>query len=719
MKPPGNSSNPLPESIPADSGPSTAAGWGQAAPARPVSPAAPIRRQPRFTHAGGERPLEGYTIKRGIGVGGFGEVYFAISDAGKEVALKRIQRNLDIELRGVRQCLNLKHVNLIALWDIRTSGEGDSWVVMEYVPGYSLRDLLQQHSRGLLESDVRHWFLSICAGVCYLHDRGIVHRDLKPGNIFYDSDAKLVKIGDYGLSKFISHSRGSGHTESVGTFHYMAPEIGRGVYGKGIDIYALGVILFELLTGELPFDGESSHEIIMKHLTASPPVERVPVPFRTVIENSLAKDPESRYANVREMLADLPWEEARSHASSTPSPMTHLPVAPGSEHPTRHFPEIEIVSVAGGCQEVDGILYIGDESPAVPAGPDRWSGAFDLRRTGRPLPVQGGPRDGTGGVVAGSPGPRHISNEPLARAVRTGTMGLWHWFQAAPLATPVKVVLAIGAGIVLVINSAWLFPAAVVLGLLYLVYFAIRSWMVNEGPAPVTTEERQRHSARQLEAGLRSSLNNKPLSDRIIELMGSLLIACLAAVVVGLLILAAGGGWQSPAVETWARYAWLASTATFASWGILIAGKTWDHRVGDDWQRRLAMAGIGLATGAVSWLLDDFLMLTATGLPGDLDLVSADQAVPLQRLAGNLAVFSAWFGLLRWWRLADGLRATRVSLWRTGFCIVTAVILSSTMGLDPVRAAMLALVTATAVQIAAPWIPLDERSLSRTDPVRA
>ena len=69
----------------------------------------------RFAHASGSRPLEGYTIKRGIGIGGFGEVYFALSDAGKEVALKRIQRNLDVELRGVRQCLNLKHINLISL----------------------------------------------------------------------------------------------------------------------------------------------------------------------------------------------------------------------------------------------------------------------------------------------------------------------------------------------------------------------------------------------------------------------------------------------------------------------------------------------------------------------------------------------------------------------------------------------------------------------------
>ena len=106
----------------------------------------------------GTKPLEGYTIKRGIGIGGFGEVYFALSDAGKEVALKRIQRNLDIELRGVRQCLNLKHVNLIKLWDIRTNDRGESWVVMEYVPGDSLRDVIERYPQGLPQDQLLEWF---------------------------------------------------------------------------------------------------------------------------------------------------------------------------------------------------------------------------------------------------------------------------------------------------------------------------------------------------------------------------------------------------------------------------------------------------------------------------------------------------------------------------------------------------------------------------------
>jgi serine/threonine protein kinase len=212
----------------------------------------------KFLYASGSRPLDGYTVKRGIGRGGFGEVYFATSDAGKELALKHVERNLEVELRGVSQCLNLKHVNLVDLYDIRYDEQGDAWVVMEYVGGPSLKDVIDRNPNGLPLDEVNRWFRGLAAGTAYLHDHGIVHRDLKPGNVFDDDG--VVKIGDYGLSKFISTSRRSGQTESVGTFHYMAPEIGKGVYGKEIDIYALGIILFEMLTGRVPFEGKAARK---------------------------------------------------------------------------------------------------------------------------------------------------------------------------------------------------------------------------------------------------------------------------------------------------------------------------------------------------------------------------------------------------------------------------------------------------------------------------
>ena len=187
------------------------------------------RDRGRFLYRTGDTPLDGYTIKRGVGHGGFGEVYFATSDAGKEVALKLIRRNLDVELRGVRQCLNLKHANLISLYDIRTDAAGDEWVVMEFVAGDSLEDAIDRHPNGMPVEDALAWFRGIAAGVGHLHRSGIVHRDLKPGNLFLERTvgeaprAEDVRIGDYGLSKFISTSRRSGQTESVVTVHYMAP----------------------------------------------------------------------------------------------------------------------------------------------------------------------------------------------------------------------------------------------------------------------------------------------------------------------------------------------------------------------------------------------------------------------------------------------------------------------------------------------------------------
>src|SRR5437762_6642236 len=99
----------------------------------------------KFTYSSGQRVLDGYTLKRGVGHGGFGEVYYALSDGGKEVALKLVRGNLDIELRGVAQCLNLKHPNLVSLYDMKTDPQGDRWVIMEYISGETLSVVLARH----------------------------------------------------------------------------------------------------------------------------------------------------------------------------------------------------------------------------------------------------------------------------------------------------------------------------------------------------------------------------------------------------------------------------------------------------------------------------------------------------------------------------------------------------------------------------------------------
>jgi len=251
----------------------------------------------------GDRPLEGYTIQRAAGRGGFGEVYYAVSDSGRQVALKVVQSYEQIELRGITQCMNLKSPHLVTVFDVKYNDQNKPFVVMEYVSGPALSDVMKESPGGLGNQKAAFFLQEIAKGLSYLHECGIVHRDLKPSNIFYENG--YVKIGDYGLTKAISTSHHVSHTITVGTVHYMAPEIGAGKYDRSVDIYALGVLLYEMLTGQLPFIGASPAEILMKHMTAPPELEHIDEPFRRVIRKALAKDPAERYQTVQQMVEDV------------------------------------------------------------------------------------------------------------------------------------------------------------------------------------------------------------------------------------------------------------------------------------------------------------------------------------------------------------------------------------------------------------------------------
>src|SRR5215213_2792390 len=253
-----------------------------------------------FQYKHGDRPLEGYTIQRAAGRGGFGEVYYAVSDSGREVALKVVHTFEQIELRGISQCMNLKSPHLVSIFDVKHAEDGRPWVIMEFVSGPSLRELLDAAPSGLGTQKAAFFLREIGKGLTYLHDCGIVHRDLKPGNIFFENG--YVKIGDYGLSKAITASQHSGQTVTVGTVHYMAPEIGVGKYDRSIDIYALGALLYEMLTGMVPFVGASPSEILIKHLSADADCTGIPEPFCSAIKKAMAKDPAQRFATVQEMV---------------------------------------------------------------------------------------------------------------------------------------------------------------------------------------------------------------------------------------------------------------------------------------------------------------------------------------------------------------------------------------------------------------------------------
>ncbi len=713
----------------------------------------------KFSYPSGSKPLDGYTIKRGIGIGGFGEVYFALSDAGKEVALKKIQRNLDVELRGVRQCLNLKHVNLISLWDIRTNDHGESWVVMEYVPGPSLRDVVEDHPNGMPDDIIKSWFVSTASGCAYLHEHGIVHRDLKPGNIFCDEDEQVIKIGDYGLSKFISCSRRSGQTESVGTFHYMAPEIGKGVYGKEIDIYALGIILYEMLTGDVPFEGESTQEIIMKHLTADPDVDHAPAGFRAVIRKALRKDPELRYSSVPEMLADMPWADVAANSQKIVSQNSVGPLVSGSGAAKLHAASHETHHHGAGAPPAEKVVGSGsvlpptiiDSNEIEVVQPDIVFGQLkDLSNAGNREPVNGkeaktkkvdpirivdrAPTKRVVTVAASTTGqistvPLASNNgmavdspEPIALAVHTGFNKVGHWWTNANVSTPVKVIGLIVASIVVIQNGEWLLPLALGLGFVYLLYYTGRSWYqatrnVQEDGQPKQLSRRELKL--QNTSRIRSWIRQRPLGDRATELLGSLLIGAFACMVLNLLGLAIGGSILDATIESWAVYAWLTTTSVVACWGLLAFSKLWEDQDGRDTNgsllRRLSMLAVGLVVGCVAFFASGAFSIN----PRDAEVFSF--SVPPNSLPGQfvfagvpllpayLIFFAGLFGILRWWIQADPTRTTRLSILSVSLCLIWATVFSHLLAVPMTANCILAVVISVSVQLAAPWIHPEQR----------
>ncbi len=635
----------------------------------------------RFTYASGSRPLEGYTIKRGVGRGGFGEVYFAVSDAGKEVALKLIRRNLEVELRGVTHCLNLKHPNLVALYDIRADENDDRWVVMEYVSGESLDAVIDQHPDGLPTDLMLHWFHGICAGVGYLHDHGIVHRDMKPANLFMDEST--VKIGDYGLSKFISCSRRSGQTESVGTVHYMAPEIANGRYGREIDIYALGIILYEMLTGHVPFEGESVGEVLMKHLTAEPDLSALAEPYQSIVRRAMAKDPDRRVKSVAEMRELLP-----------PSPG----MAP-------------IMAAA-----------VGDDAARSPTADAA------------------------------------VDEEPLLAGLRSYWRQAEGQFRDSPMHPFFKALVgfAVVSGLVLSLET-WL-PLMFFAGFSYLIYRAVRTVVVPSGekmPSPTASSPspaspvaeavsqglvltlksdappwgkrkkqqrpwKRRHSLRR-QVG--KELAARSIRQRATELCGSMLVAAviasIASILASMLV-----SWQIDI----AVIIWMALVGTLGSWSIMIPAKIAEGRVEDQSPMRFAQLVLGAAVGAAAYGLAGALMLS---IPVSSDLTNPPNLIVIHSFRGlwsdpqlttgfksgavqlPLPLFVAYFAflfvLLKWWRMAEYVRASRVNLWGIAWSGFIAWGLHFFWWFPQPLGMLLAVVIAFTVQLSSPWLQTSRR----------
>ncbi len=640
-----------------------------------------------FTYEPGSKPLPGFTIRRGIGHGGFGEVYAAVSDGGKEVALKLIRRNLEVELRGVRHCLNLKHPHLVMLLDIRQDGRGDYWVVMEHVQGETLDRVIAHHPQGMPPQLAMAWFHPLAQAVAYLHRQGIVHRDLKPGNIF--NDQGVVKVGDYGLSKYLSPNRRSGQTENIGTVYYMAPEIASGRYGQGIDIYALGVLLYEMLTGHAPFEGESVGEILMKHLTAQPRLEEVPEPFRPVVARALAKDPQDRFATVEQMLAQLP-----------PPPPGPVPVMSprGSE-----VPPIELIDSAGPANPLAATRPV-EDSPAAPAEPLGHAG------------IEGG-----------------ATPEPVMNWLRQLHARVRGWLKASGLPLWAKVLVLVGlVGLLLVTAELWV-QALIVLGVLYVVYYV--AWlMVQEpeaepekssgaktvpgppSPPPAAPPVAEQPGVRVIEtaehvpvaplAPPRWSPPWRNAPERWAYRLGAVVTAGVVAPVVASLL--------APLLfpATWNQFLWLALSATAASWAVLLLGFAWEHVAAESFSRRFTLVGVGMLLGALSWQLQNSLAVHLAPVAGGLEpLWNAQLTTPSgdPTLRAYMLYLGLLFGALRWWKQTELFRWARVSLWSVALCGLGAWLLGLFIPFPSPWGVFLAVTVAIAVQMAAPWVPPHQR----------
>lgn len=642
----------------------------------------PMKRGPiKFAYSSGSQPLSGFTIKRGVGVGGFGDVYYATSDAGKEVALKRIQRNLDVELRGVRQCLNLKHVNLVSLYDIRFDEDGQAWVVMEYVSGENLQDVIERNPNGMPIDQVEKWFYGIMHGVAYLHDHGIVHRDLKPGNIFIDNG--VVKIGDYGLAKFISCSRRSGQTESVGTFHYMAPEIGLGKYGKEIDVYALGILLYEMLTGSVPFEGESSQEIIMKHLTAHPELSRLPAKFRRIVSKALNKDPERRYRCVGELL------EAISKVSDPQLP--------------RLEPEEPTIT----AQVVQNVR---PEEPIARALKDM---AVQIRQKWQSANL----------------------TTPM-RVVLTVIMVLFLLGLSIPIIEATIVLGVVYAGYYLIWYLATsnamkqapkpssqdqtpIEPAVESDAAVEAEPVAYAQAVVSSQPVANATPYRpvKPISRAELNDSLRDELGAKGFFQHMRELTGSMLMASVVSIVLCVVTLLIGSEGLEGTIHQWGPlYAWMTISTVICAWSILLLSKFWESTAGDQALRRFCMLATGLVVGFLSSGLADGLLLEPTYLISDFDGLNdifEDRFDALYETDGSpktlayMGYFGCLFVAFRWWLNADPIRSSRMSLFSTAVAILGAILVHAIIPLP--KAFLVAATTAIAVQLSAPWIDTARR----------
>lgn len=272
----------------------------------------------------GQVVLQKYKILSVIGTGGWGVVYKAKHEKlGKIVALKVLHSHL-LDLDAVARfeqeattASRLNHPNICAVQDLGVLETGQPYLVLEYVEGITLKSLVAIESR-IDAARALLLFKGICVALEHAHQRGIVHRDIKPSNILITTDGGTdhVVVLDFGLAKFVTDAGMNTLTktgETLGTPAYMSPEQCRALPIDGrADLYSLGCVMYECLTGAPPFEADSMYEQMMHHLNSIPepinascPQARVPEGLEDVILRSLEKDPQKRFQTAAQMAAAL------------------------------------------------------------------------------------------------------------------------------------------------------------------------------------------------------------------------------------------------------------------------------------------------------------------------------------------------------------------------------------------------------------------------------
>lgn len=264
----------------------------------------------------GQKINDRYEIIKTIGEGGMANVYLANDTIlDRKVAIKVLRGDLSNDEKFIRRfkrealsVSNLSHPNIVEVYDVGEE-DGNYYIVMEYIEGKTLKQLLQK--RGALTlNEVIDIMTQLTDGLAHAHEAYIIHRDIKPQNIMIE-DNGLVKITDFGIAMALNSTQLTQTNSVMGSVHYLPPEQanGKGSTVKS-DIYSLGILMYELLTGSVPFKGDTAVEIALKHMKEKIPSIRkqnptIPQSVENIVLKATAKNPKNRYDNVRDMYKDL------------------------------------------------------------------------------------------------------------------------------------------------------------------------------------------------------------------------------------------------------------------------------------------------------------------------------------------------------------------------------------------------------------------------------